>query len=191
MEERKKLIDIFVAKNSQLNLSAIRDEQWIYDKHIRDSLELDKFWKIPRWSLVADLWTGGGFPLLPLAIANPDLQFVWIDSTQKKITAINDMISQIWITNCKAIWSRGEDLGMEFDVVTARAVTYIDKLIPVIDKLIHKDSYIVLYKINNLTEYEDMKVILRKYKMKLIKKHPYKLFDEDIDRTIYIIQKIS
>ncbi len=190
MEQRKKFIDIFLAKNSQLNLSAIRDQSWVYDKHIRDAIELTTFWQIPKWCLVADLGTGGGIPLLPLAIANPDVQFVWIDGTQKKITAINDMIIQLWISNCKAIWSRGEDLGMEFDVVMARAVAYVDKLIPVIDNLISKWWYIVLYKLDNLTEYEDMKIILRKYKMKLTKKHPYKLFDNDISRIIYIIQKI-
>ena len=190
MEERKNFIDIFLAKNSQLNLSAIRDEHWVYDKHIRDALELNSFWRIPKWCLVGDLGTGGGIPLLPLAITNPDTQFVWIDGTQKKITAINDMIWELGLSNCSATWSRGEDLGMEFDVVTARAVAYVDKVIPVIDKIVHSGSYIILYKQNNLLEYEDMKKVLRKYKMKLIKKHPYKLFDGDIERIIYVIEKI-
>lgn len=189
MQERQQFIDVFMNKNSQLNLSAIRDADWIYNKHIRDAIELDQCWKIPEWSFVGDLGTGGGIPLIPLAIMHPECHFLGVDGTRKKIDAINDMVAELWISNCKAVWSRWEDLGMDFDVVTARAVTYIDKLLPIIDTMIHKWSYIVLYKQDKKEELSDLRNLLHKYKLRMVKQHRYKLFDEDIDRVIYVLVK--
>ena len=72
----KDLVRVFIEKNSQLNLSAIRDAKWIKIKHINDSVELNKILKIEKWKSVCDIGTGGGFPLLPLAISNPNVKFV-------------------------------------------------------------------------------------------------------------------
>jgi len=79
-----RLIDLFLEKNKQINLSAIRDVEGVKIKHIQDSLEwlkvlykyLDKENKID----FVDIWTGSGFPLLPLAIENPNWNFVGIES---------------------------------------------------------------------------------------------------------------
>jgi len=68
------LLKIFKEKNAQLNLSAIREDDDIIQKHFIDSIYLNIF--IELTGKVADLGTGGGFPLLPLAITNPDVQFV-------------------------------------------------------------------------------------------------------------------
>ncbi|MBU0626451.1 class I SAM-dependent methyltransferase [Patescibacteria group bacterium] len=85
---RDKLIKIFLEKNSQINLSAIRDADGVLVKHIQDSLELDKVLQIPpksslsqgRTFTVCDVGTGGGFPLLPLAMTHSDVSFIGIDS---------------------------------------------------------------------------------------------------------------
>ena len=88
----KDLVRVFIEKNSQLNLSAIRDAEWIKIKHINDSIELNKILKIEEWKSVCDIWTGGGFPLLPLAISNPNVKFIWNDARRKKVDAVNVMI---------------------------------------------------------------------------------------------------
>ncbi len=74
----EKFLEIFIEKNSKVNLSAIRDEKWIINKHFIDSVFLNIFVEL-EWK-VADMWTGWGFPLIPLAITNPHCSFVWIDS---------------------------------------------------------------------------------------------------------------
>jgi 16S rRNA (guanine527-N7)-methyltransferase len=127
----QKLIDVFLAKNSELNLSAIRDVDGVFVKHIQDSLELLKVIQIPDGSLVVDVGTGGGFPLLPLAMSCPKVSFTGIDARRKKVEAINDMIDTLHIQNAQAVWVRVEDYALgKADIVTARAVAHVDILIP-------------------------------------------------------------
>ena len=144
--QRKRLIDEFISINSHTNLSAIRDLDGIWIKHIQDSLEINKAFILQPGSTLCDVGTGGGFPLLPIAITHPEIQCIGIDSTKKKIDAINEMIAKLKIPNAKAIRTRAEDVKGEFfpdampgfDYVTARAVGYIDKLLPQIHHLVKK-----------------------------------------------------
>lgn len=89
------LIEVFLAKNAQINLSAIRDAEGVYVKHILDSLELLNIFTFEEGQTVCDLGTGGGFPLLPLAIENPDVRFVGMDARKKKLQAIGEMIESL------------------------------------------------------------------------------------------------
>ena len=100
-KNRGKLIEIFMKKNSQLNLSAIRDPEGIFVKHIQDSLEVDSIIKFPAKSEVLDIGTGSGFPLIPLAMINPEVQFTGIDSVGKKAKAVNEMLTDLEIKNTK------------------------------------------------------------------------------------------
>ena len=137
-KQRKALIDQFISINSNINLSAIRDPEGIFVKHIQDSLEINKAIKLAPQSTLCDVGTGGGFPLLPIAISNPEVQCTGIDSTKKKIEAINHMIHVLDIKNAKAIRTRSEDHKKEYDYITARAVGYIDKLLPRVHHLVKK-----------------------------------------------------
>jgi 16S rRNA (guanine527-N7)-methyltransferase len=185
------LIKIFLAKNSQINLSAIRDEKWVQVKHIDDSIELNKFLEIEKWSTVLDIGTGSGFPLMPLAMTNPDVQFVWIDSVRKKVKAVNEIIEEVWINNAKVIWGRVEELkDQKYDVIVARAVWYIDKLISWSYKLLREGWYFVFYKQINEEERKELVRICKLKKMKLIKEYEYKFSVEDIERVIYVVKKI-
>ena len=189
-----KLIKVFLEKNKQINLSAIRDEQWVQTKHIKDSLVgLDIIKKLfsdkEKISLV-DVWTGSWFPLLPLAIEESNWNFVWIESVWKKVKAVNDMIQELWLENVEVIWTRAEEYKeKQFDIMTARAVAYIDKLLKFTKHLVKKWWYFVLYKLDSEEEYQDILKNCKKYNLKLIKKHPYKLFEDDVARMIYVLQK--
>jgi len=110
------LIDVFLAKNSQINLSAIRDAEGVYVKHVLDSLELLKIFSFNPGQVVCDLGTGWGFPLLPLAIENPEVRFVGMDARKKKIDAIASMITDYRLqttdavlSNVDLVWSRVEE----------------------------------------------------------------------------------
>ncbi len=187
--ERKKLIDKFIEINWQINLSAIRDQEWVYVKHVLDSLELNKILKFKKWSSVCDIGTGWWFPLMPLAMTNPDIQFTWIDSVNKKLKAVWEIVSYLWLENVNLIWKRIEDFDQRFDYVTARAVWYIDKLFLWTRNIIKSDWYLILYKWLDEQERKDLIELAKKYRFKLTKEHRYKLFDWDIDRVIYVIKK--
>lgn len=187
---REKLVEVFLQKNKELNLSAIRDEEGVMVKHIQDSLELKKTWVFKDWIEVADVWTGGGFPLMPLAISYPNIQFTGIDSVKKKTVAVNEMLDTLWVKNAKVIWTRIEEYKeKQFDVVTARAVAYSDKLIKWAYPLLKKWWYFLFMKQNIQEERELLLKLCKKYHLSLKDEIKYQLYEWDIDRIIYVIEK--
>lgn len=188
--QRKSLIDQFIAINSHTNLSAIRDPEGIQVKHIQDSLEINKALVLKPGLTLCDVGTGGWFPLLPIAISNPKIQCTWIDSTRKKVDAVNEIITNLKIPNTKALRIRAEEHKEEYDYVTARAVSYIDKLLPQVHHLVKKWGRLILYKQYSPEESQDIVHFGKKYRLVVQKKHKYQLFDWDIQRIIYVLKKI-
>lgn len=191
-QKREQLIKVFLEKNSQINLSAIRDEQGVYDKHIRDALELKNVFEFQPEMQVCDVGTGGGFPLLPLAIEYPDVHFTGIDSVRKKLDAIWDMAKQLWITNIELLWKRAEECkDLQFDVITARAVAYVDKLLPWTKHLLKQGWIWILFKQVDEQERQDLLQLCGEMNLRLEKRYTYKLFEEDIERVIYVVRRLG
>lgn len=188
--DRDRLIKIFLEKNKQINLSAIRDEDWVRIKHIQDSLELEKIIERKEWMYIADIWTGWGFPLIPLALSHPECNFVWIDSVRKKTIAVSEILDELEVKNVKMKRTRIEDIkGQTFDLVTARAVAYADKILNRATPLVKKWGRIALMKQANNEEKKILLDIAKKRNLVLETEHHYQLFDWDIDRVIYILKK--
>jgi len=192
MIDRNPLIKTFLNKNKQINLSAIRDEDGVMIKHIQDSLELEKIIEWKDWMRIADVWTGGWFPLMPLAISHPECNFVWIDSIRKKIVAVWEILEELDVKNVEMIrWRIEEIKNQTFDLVTARAVAYSDKLLNRIDHLIKQWWRIALMKQVNDEEKKVLMNVVKKKKFILEIEHNYQLFEWDIIRVIYILKKVS
>lgn len=110
LEKFQKFLEIFMETNSQINLSAIRDEAGIIEKHFVDSIMLAVFYELVPVPLcgtgtlrVADLGTGGGFPGIPLAIVTPQAEFTLIDSVAKKLKCIDNFVEKLELTNIKTL----------------------------------------------------------------------------------------
>jgi len=186
-----KLIDLFIDWNSKINLSAIRDKDWIQLKHIEDSIKLMEFFSFPnKCRSIADIGTGSWFPLLPLAMNHPKIKFTGIESVRKKTKVINSIADSLWLENVEVIWTRAENHKEKYDAVIARAVAYIDKLFNFSLHLLKKWGVFIFYKI--FTEEEDklLEKLCKKNSLRLEEKFMYKLYDGDIQRVIYIIKKI-
>lgn len=188
-KDRKNLIETFLDYNSKINLSAIRDANGVYHKHILDSLELTKVLSLESGKTLADVGTGWGFPLLPLAITYPEIQCTGIDARKKKTLAVQSMADDLGLHNITMLWSRIEDIKEKFDYVTSRAVSYADKVIPRSIPLVRKWGYLILYK--QLTPEEDNIIFLlaEKYKLSLEHLHHYKLEGDEVQRVIYVFKK--
>lgn len=182
-------ITVFLEKNSQINLSAIRTPEWVYKKHILDSLELGNVFSLQSHKTLLDVGTWWWFPLLPLAIRNPNIRCVWIDARKKKVSAVNEIIQKLQIKNAKVFWTRSENYKTMHDYVTVRAVAYIDILFPLVYHLIKPSWYLILYKLFTQEEDDLLKKLASKYYFKLEKTHHYNLLHDTKQRVLYILQK--
>lgn len=188
--DRKQFIDVFVAKNQQLNLSAIRDADGVFVKHVSDAIELNTIWKFEDGQEVIDVGTGGWVPLLPLAITNPNTRFTWLDSVKKKTVAIMEMAQALGLDNVEVVRSRAEQHKKQYDILTARAMAYIDDLMTWTYHLVKKWGYFILYKMRSEEEEAAIDSVCERYKLAFEKQHMYKLSDDDIQRVIYIVKKL-
>ncbi len=121
--------------NRKVNLISRRDEENFWSNHLLHCLALLFKVELAAGSHVLDLGTGGGLPGLPLKIARPDLTFTLLDSTQKKINVVRDIIRTLGLAGVSAVWGRAENVGRSkehnhrYDVVLARAVASLKELV--------------------------------------------------------------
>lgn len=176
----EKFLELFKEKNSQINLSSLRDEHSIIEKHFIDSLILTKFLKL-KWK-IADIWTGWGFPLIPLALnSNSNLNFYWIDSVWKKLKAIDEFSKELWLKNVETIHSRFEDIWQNqkyrenFDFVVSRATAYFPTLLEYAIPLLKVWWIFVAYKLENDTELKEWEKALKELNCKIIDIKKYSL----------------
>ncbi len=133
-----RLYDLYIEWNQKINVISRKDIDQLYLRHVLHSLAISKYISFRPDTSVLDLGTGGGFPGIPLAILHPEANFLMIDGRSKKIKVVSAVIETLSLRNAKALPKRSEDIKMKFDFVTARAVTRLDKLIPLSLRLVHE-----------------------------------------------------
>lgn len=131
--------------NRRINLTAIRDPDEMVGGHVLDSLAVRPHLQGPR---VIDIGTGAGFPGLPLAIVEPDIDFVLLDSNGKKISFVQHMIGELGLSNAKAVKARAEGYapGNGFDTVIARALASVPRLVELSSRLVREDGRLLALK---------------------------------------------
>lgn len=186
-------LEIFMEKNSHINLSAIRNADGIILKHFVDSCMLAAF--VSLEGKVADMGTGWGFPGIPLAITHPDIDFTLIDSVAKKLRAIEEFTDTLELNNVSTLAGRAEDIGHlkahreQYDFVVSRATAYFPTLLEYVIPLLKVWGIFAAYKLDDKEELKSAKKALVRLgaKIQIIKN--YKI--EDQKRTIVLIEKIA
>jgi 16S rRNA (guanine(527)-N(7))-methyltransferase RsmG len=138
-DEQLRLLEEYAVRliewNKKINLISRRDEENFWTRHMLHCLGLLCKVEFAKGANVLDLGTGGGLPGIVLKIARPDLALTLIDSTQKKINVVKDLIDSLNLLGIDAVWGRAEDLGKQreyeehYDVVVARAVAPLKDLL--------------------------------------------------------------
>jgi 16S rRNA (guanine527-N7)-methyltransferase len=138
-DNQANLLDRYVALllewNQKINLVSRKDESRIWENHILHSISVLFRIRLNKHSVILDLGTGGGMPGIPLKILMPDAEVVLIDSTKKKIAAVEDMLVRLQLQGIRALWGRVEELSQQedlkshFDYIVARAVAPLQDLI--------------------------------------------------------------
>ena len=131
--------------NKKINLTAIRSIEDMVSGHLLDSLIVGPHLK---GKSIIDVGTGAGFPGLPLAIIDPSLEFLLLDSNGKKIGFIKHIINMLELKNTSAIKNRAEDYvpSNGFDTVIARAITDLPRLIRLTQHMLHETGSIIALK---------------------------------------------
>ena len=121
-----------IAVNEVMNLTAITEEQEVYNKHFLDSLMIVKALDLNKEFTLCDVGSGAGFPSIPLSIVSNNAKVTIIDALNKRIKFLNDLILELGLKNVIALHERAEDFAKIkrefFDVTTARAVARLNIL---------------------------------------------------------------
>lgn len=180
--------DLLIKWNDLINLTRITKKEDVYLKHFYDSLTLTKVVNLNNINTLCDVGTGAGFPGIVLKILYPNLKITLIDSLQKRVNYLNEIIKEIKLDNIKAIHIRGEDYHEKFDLVTSRAVANIEKLVNYTMHLVDRKGLFIAMKgdiSKELTE-EVKEKIEKKYK--IIEINEFLLPIEDSKRSLLVMK---
>ena len=196
MDKQKfeKYAQIFLEQNSKLNLISKNDEKFLWEKHIIDSLSFENF--VAEYKLdisgktLLDIGSGGGFPAVPIAINYPNTDITALDSIRKKINAIEEIKSELNLSNLHTICERAENIkNKKYDFITSRAVASLKVLIPYAMPLLKNNGYFVVYKsLRAKEEISDAQNVIKKYNAKILNIIEYDLpLTENYTRNLVVI----
>lgn len=180
--------------NEKMNLTGITEPDDIVIKHFVDSLMLLDYCDIPQGASIIDVGTGAGFPGIPLLIARNDIKLTLMDSLQKRLTFLDDVLRQTELP-AETVHGRAEELGNDkafrekFDIATARAVAPLNILCEYCLPFVKVGGYFAALKGSN-DEIDDSVHAITELGGELISNTAYKLPNND-GRSIVMIKKIS
>lgn len=200
--DRLDLLAAFMAylidENRRHNLTAIRDPEAIARLHFADSLAPLKLlpW-FPLSRKAADIGSGAGFPIVPLAICMRDCRWLAIESVNKKANFIQQAAQRLSIENIQVLAQRAENVAHSeqrgtFDVVTARAVGAFASLCEIGLPLLRMGGHLVLYKTQaSLPEAERTRQVLPQLGGRLLDPVCYRLEGDRQDRVLFVVQRVG
>ena len=198
-EEKLKQLDefykILIEWNEKINLTGITDEKEVYLKHFYDSLTLARDVDLTKDITLCDVGSGAGFPGVVLKIFFPNLKVTLVDSLNKRIIYLSDLINRLGLKDIEAIHVRMEDYSKlneeKFDIITARAVANIKILSEICVKSLRINGYLVFMKGNIDEEMENTNNCFNELGLKLINIVSFKLPIENSNRSIIKLEKIK
>lgn len=181
--------------NERINLTAITDEYEIILKHFIDSITILK--EIENYKSLIDIGTGAGFPGIPIAIMNPNIEITLLDSLNKRIVFLDNIIRKLELRNTKTIHARAEDIGKDkeyrekFDITTSRAVAPLNVLVEYMLPFNKINGKCICMKGSNLEELNQSEKALKEIGGKINKIEKIVLPETNMERNIVVINKFK
>lgn len=193
-----KYYDILVEWNSFMNLTGITEYEEVVQKHFIDSLALCKAIDVNQISNLIDIGTGAGFPGIPLKIAYPHLKVTLLDSLQKRIKFLNEVVMQLGLSDVETIHGRAEDFAKpsmkreSYDICVSRAVANLSSLSEYCLPYVNLEGYFIPYKSGKVDEeLEESRKAVFLLGGKIEEEVKFNLPDSDISRSLIKIKKVS
>lgn len=194
LDQFEKYYQYLVEENEKFNLTAITEMKDVAIKHFLDSV-LGAV-EIPQNANVIDVGTGGGFPGVPLKILRPDIKITLLDSLQKRVNFLKEVVKMLGLENVECVHARAEDYAKEkrekFDISLSRAVASVPTLSEYLIPFVKVGGKVIMYKSQKADEElaEGQKAI-KTFGGNVDKIIPFKLEEVESERNIVVIKKIA
>jgi len=196
MNQFDKYYDLLIEWNQKMNLTAITELDEVIVKHFADSISISKYLEMDKIENVIDIGTGAGFPGIPLKIVHPHLNITLLDSLNKRLIFLNEVIGVLGLNDINTIHGRAEDIARKpeyrekYDLCVSRAVANLSTLSELCIPFVKCNGLFTPYK----SEKTDDEIIAAKKALHLLGSRVEKVeqFEiEDNSRSIIFIRKIE
>lgn len=200
LQQFNKYYEMLIEKNKVMNLTAITEKEDVIIKHFVDSIAVIPYLKdkniLKDDSSIIDIGTGAGFPGLPLKIMLPDIKFTLLDSLNKRVGFLNEVISELGLSNINAIHGRAEDIAFDKkyremnDICVSRAVANLSTLSEYCLPFVKKGGFFISYKAGDSEEeINNSKNAIKLLGGKINKVEEFVLPESDASRVFVFIKK--
>lgn len=184
--------------NEKINLTAITGEYDVATKHFLDCRSIFDYVDFADGAKIIDVGCGAGFPSVVMGITNRNLKITMLDSLNKRINFLNEVISELNLENLCAVHSRAEDLGRakkhreKYDFAVSRAVANLASLTELCMPFVKVGGYFVAFKGPNVSEeIENAENAIKLLGGKIERVENYEIPTTDLKHNLVFIKKIS
>lgn len=195
LKQLEKYYELLIEWNKVMNLTGITDKDQVYLKHFYDSATLASIIDLNSEKSLCDVGTGAGFPGIVIKILFPNLKVVLIDSLQKRVKFLKQVIQELNLHDIEVYHTRAEEFAQnhreEFDVVTARAVASLPVLLEYCVPLVKVGKYFIPMKASIEEELILSSKAMKIFKVEIEKLEKFELPFEKSLRSILKLKKIE